>query len=258
MQVLAELIKKAEKDLKRAPEGSLRIVKKKGNVQYYWKKGGEKAGGNYLKKSDIQIAKSLAQKSYAKKVLGKARRKRKLLELNEKGMDIKEILNIPESYHPFRLELIEPYLLSDEAYKKYWLAEWLAKKEDREHNRYPIQEGFLTESGEFVRSKSEKIIADKLFYHHIIYVYECPIYLKDGLMYVPDFIILNLRTRSTFYFEHFGMMGDIEYTDKTLRKLKNYAANDILVGENLLASFESAGEPLDLFMIEQMIQTYLI
>ena len=47
-----------------------------------------------------------------------------------------------------------------------------------------------TERGERVRSKSEKIIADKLFLQNIPYHYERPIYLKGFGMVYPDFCCL--------------------------------------------------------------------
>ena len=53
----------------------------------------------------------------------------------------------------------------------------------------------ITEKGEAVRSKSEKIIADKLYMKEIPYVYEQPLYLKGYGYVVPDFKILNVRTK---------------------------------------------------------------
>ena len=55
--------------------------------------------------------------------------------------------------------------------------------------------GLITEKGEYVRSKSEKIIADTLTKNNINYVYELPLRLKGYGTVKPDFTVLNKRTR---------------------------------------------------------------
>ena len=78
----------------------------------------------------------------------------------------------------------------------------------------------LTEKGESVKSKSEKIIADKLNMMNIPYCYEVPLYLK-GYGYVkPDFKVLNVATRKEYYWEHYGMMDNKDYIIKALKKKK--------------------------------------
>ena len=61
-------------------------------------------------------------------------------------------------------------------------------------NPYPKTEELVTNNGEIVRSKSEKIIADLLFMLGIPYVYECPLDTPGGTIY-PDFTILDISTR---------------------------------------------------------------
>ena len=46
--------------------------------------------------------------------------------------------------------------------------------------------GLITEKGEYVRSKSEKIIADTLTKNNINYVYELPLRLKGYGTVKPD------------------------------------------------------------------------
>ncbi|MEE3440399.1 MAG: hypothetical protein VZR07_10670, partial [Ruminococcus sp.] len=52
---------------------------------------------------------------------------------------------------------------------------------------------FETQRGEIVRSKSEVIIADALYYANIPYHYEKPIKVGDRVIY-PDFTVLNVKT----------------------------------------------------------------
>lgn len=69
---------------------------------------------------------------------------------------------------------------------------------------------FQTARGEKVRSKSEVMIADTLQRFGVPYKYEYPLKLRKFTAY-PDFYCLNLRTRKEYYWEHFGMMDNVEY-----------------------------------------------
>ena len=116
----------------------------------------------------------------------------------------------------------------------------------------------ITEKGEQVRSKSEKIIADKLFMKGIPYVYEQPLYLKGYGYVMPDFKILNVKKRKEFYLEHFGMMDVEEYVRKALRKIETFEKNDIYPGEKLLMTFETSDSPINIKLLDEMVNRYLI
>ena len=121
-----------------------------------------------------------------------------------------------------------------------------------------IRDRILTEKGEAVRSKSEKIIADKLYMKGIPYVYEQPLYLKGYGYVVPDFKVLNIRTRKEYYLEHFGMMDDSEYLRKVLRKIETFQKNNIFPGDNLLMTFETSDSPLNTRILEELVKKYLV
>ncbi len=74
----------------------------------------------------------------------------------------------------------------------------------------------------------------------------------------PDFLCLNLRTRQEFYWEHFGLMDDTDYAERTIKKLKEYAENNILPGKNLLFTMETADCPVSSRQIENLINEFLI
>ena len=116
----------------------------------------------------------------------------------------------------------------------------------------------LTEKGESVKSKSEKIIADKLNMMNIPYCYEVPLYLK-GYGYVkPDFKVLNVATRKEYYWEHYGMMDNKDYIIKALKKKNSYISNNFIVGDNLIETYESQSCPLDTRNVEKIIKTFLV
>lgn len=89
----------------------------------------------------------------------------------------------------------------------------------------------LTARGEFVRSKSEVIIANHL--HRppnnlpaIDYLYEKPLTMSDKTRY-PDFTIEDEETGLTYYWEHCGMLHVPEYERRWEEKLEWYRQNDI-------------------------------
>ena len=64
---------------------------------------------------------------------------------------------------------------------------------------------------------------------------------------VPDFKIFNVRTKKEYYLEHFGMMDDYEY-----------AKNEIYPGEKLLITLEASDSPLNMIILEKMVNKYLL
>lgn len=114
--------------------------------------------------------------------------------------------------------------------------------------------GFITEKGERVRSKSEKIIADKLYAMGIPYRYEYPITLANGICVYPDFTMLKMPERKEVYLEHLGLLDDELYLQLIWRKLNSYGENGIFIGDNLLITFESSRYPLNTKMLEGVLK----
>ncbi len=124
-------------------------------------------------------------------------------------------------------------------------------------NRFPLSENYQTMNGELVRSKSEKIILDLMAQNHVLYVYEAPLMLADGLVY-PDATALNARLQKTMYWEHFGMMDDPDYANDALQKISRYERSGIFVGDQLIVSFESSKNVLGMKSIERLIRQFLL
>ena len=115
---------------------------------------------------------------------------------------------------------------------------------------------FETKRKEKVRSKSELNIANTLEDYGISYKYECPIKLSNGITVYPDFTVLNVRTRQTYYWEHRGMMDDKEYSRHAVLKMKNYMKSGICVGKNLIITEETSTDPLGTNEIKMIIKEY--
>lgn len=137
--------------------------------------------------------------------------------------------------------------------RKSIIQKWVSESYER-NPYFPINaEGFRTERGEYVRSKTECMIADYLFEHNIPYKLEAPLMVCGREVY-PDFTIVNPINGEVFYIESFGMMQDPEYALKCVRKIQEYAREGYTVGDSLLVCFECEERPFDPDGFKKMIK----
>ncbi|MBR4152347.1 MAG: ATP-dependent DNA helicase RecQ [Selenomonadaceae bacterium] len=95
-------------------------------------------------------------------------------------------------------------------------------------DRFNLNKIYKTQDGNFVRSKSEVIIANLLYAAEINYRYEEPLEV-DGVKILPDFTIYLPNGRKIFW-EHIGMLGVEKYDKRWVEKLnlyKNYFPDDL-------------------------------
>lgn len=233
--------------IKKAPDGSLKILKSKGKYDQYY------INGRYVSKNQIELVKYLAQREYDEKLLkeidSRIDKVNALVEYYSEDL----IAHIYNSFSESKQSLISPIELSDEDYINHWLS-----ATDCAANTYPIQGNIYTEKGEHVRSKSEKIIADKLYKEGVPYIYEPELTLANSRKIYPDFKVLNVRLRTEFYFEHMGMMDNPEYSEKAIEKINTYEKNGFWAGQNILYTFETKDHIPDANILNQMISTYLL
>ena len=137
----------------------------------------------------------------------------------------------------------------------------LARWYDSEYHGKEFYEGtaeIVTEKGERVRSKSEKILADYFYRNNILYQYEKPLYLKGYGTIYPDFTFLSKKTRKEIYWEHEGMMDKPEYAKSAVKKIESYQRNGIHLGERLILTFETELTVLNSQIVEELVEKYLV
>ena len=248
---LEGIIKIKQSELNNKPEGTLRLSKRKGNIQYYHCTDENKLG-KYIVKGNEELIKSLAQKSYDEKLLQLAEKRLKQIDRILIDYEDDEIEKIFKKEHAERQRLIKAVEPTWEQKVKMWA--------DEEYRGKGFQEGtpvILTDRGERVRSKTEKIMADYFYRQGIEYKYECPIYLKGiGTVY-PDFTFLSRRTGSEVYWEHCGMVDSPEYARNMVHKIEIYENNGIFPGERLILTYETEKSVLSTEKIAQMVERYL-
>lgn len=253
MAELKQVLIEKEKSLENAPEGTLRVDRKRNSLQYYHRYNPAKPKGVYLKRAQNSFAAALVQKDYDFKLVRELRTEIKTLDRFLEKYRPEKINEIFTSFHNDRKSLICPSMLPDEDYVRRWMSV--------EYERKPFGENapeFFTANGERVRSKSELLIADALRRFHIPYRYEYPIHICGIGAVHPDFTCLNVRKRKSYLWEHNGMMSDPDYAVYAIKKFEMYALAGYHPGENLIFSFESSFHPLSSRTVECNIKRFLV
>ena len=251
-------IGRLEKSVKSRGEGCIWASRSHGCVRFYEKKGTREK--RYLGNDDQKTIQRLIQKKYETKLLEAAENEKRILNECLELLTSKRDKSDMNAVFPSLTEEIKKYVRQDESTDEGFAQKWLAAK----YYRAKRGEGhkFETLNKDLVRSKSEVIIADRLYTAGIPYRYEQMLELQNEhanpLRYYPDFTVLNKRTRKIYYWEHLGRLGDPEYCFDTLIKLEDYSDNGILFGKNLILTFESQKMPLYTANVDRLIKQFLI
>lgn len=256
---LLNLIKIKEHALKNAPAGSVRIVHRRNKVlQFYRKTDPGDYQGNYMPREDDELARRLVQKDYDQRALEKAKDELRLIQSFQTSLQKTSTDTAFAALDETRKTLVTPATLTDAQYAERWQNQSYRKTKKHEENKK-----LVTDNEEFVRSKSEVIIANSLKNKNVPYRYEFPLVIereegeKDYCEFHPDFYCLNVRTRAEYAWEHLGMMDDSEYSARAVEKLALYSANGYFPGKNLIITMESKSAPISSREINRIINEYL-
>lgn len=268
---LKKAIHSIERYLEESPPGHMQITKRgEGSFMYYhvlstkddMQKG---ISSNYeirkqylriRKAEDERLIRQLAQKSYYYKLVSVLRNELKVLQDIIKVYDPAAKNMVYAELSNARKQLVKPAFMSVEEKVSRW-----ENQEWEPCAKYPENLKYQTNHGEYVRSKSEVIIADILDKNsqYCSYRYECPLYLQQsGIMIYPDFTIINKLTGNIFYWEHLGVLGNEQYTNDSIKKINHYIAEGIMPGENLIITYESDGVPLDINVVRKLVDRYFV
>ena len=263
-QVKCKAEEDIRKDNKHKLPGKLRIQKKGNSVQYYYTQTEQstedktnqdnqtKQYQTYIPKKNIQLARNLAQRDYDEKLLQEIEHRQKVLSKFLKEYPDETLEQVYYGMNDYRKELVHPIVETDEQYEKVWISTPYIRKIVGDD--VPV---ILTENGERVRSKSEKMIADKLKHMGIPYRYEAQLRLSRSTILHPDFTLLNVKERKEIYYEHFGMMDNPEYVESALNRIELYEKNGIFPGDRLLFSWETMSMPLNMRTVETMLNKFV-
>ena len=256
---MKDVLASLSKAMRNQPEGHLRVAQKPGkNPQYYHYTSPENLTGKYIRKKQIEFAKTLAQKDYNEQIIQLLHKEISALEdYFSKGTCGESIYEFYNTLFAPRRKLITPVTLTNEQYAIEWKkVTWIGRPFAADGSE------FYTTRGERVRSKSELLIAEALAHNNIPFRYEFPLQLLrtsgNAVTLYPDFLCLNVHTRTEFYWEHFGLMDSPEYANNAAGKLRLYTENGILAGRNLIITMETQASPLSTRLVNKLIEAYLI
>ena len=228
-------------------EGSLIIC----DNEYYHKlknKTKNKFEQKYIKKINIKFAQNLAQKSYNKKIKKLVNKVLPLLRKLYYSFDENLIDEVYERYSDKRKKLVIPVMETKVQYIENW------KNKPYHGKGFDIGSNHIfTNNGQRVRSKTEKILADKFEFLNIPYKYECPLNLGDRVIY-PDFTFLDPHTCEEIYWEHFGMMDNPQYVENAIKKIESYSMN----GLKLICTFETLNRTPNNHYVDWLINEHLM
>lgn len=245
-ELLSRSINDIEKKISLFPEGWVSIRSR--NDRYYYYLSGYNADDKYL--NDKEQIDTLLQKDYLKKVLRQAKRELSAIEKMSKLYPSTLAEDVFDQLSEGRKRYVKPINVYDDAYAQRWMAV--------PYKRKPFKKGmpkFYTLKGECVRSKSEAMIADRLFARGIPYRYECPLMIGNKIIH-PDFTILRMSDRKILYHEHCGKMGDAGYKEDMVERTNGYSEAGIVLGDRLFYTFESDKTPLDIRTLDRITEMH--
>ena len=242
----------------------------------------------YLNHANEKLIRKLASDYYERKMKAIALREKKQIDsciaILEKDKEISDVDNTSKLIPEAVMEYAVLSELTAEGYARKWQNSNNIVKKRRSHKQDDYHK-YKTLRGEYVGSKSEVIIADRLFVKGIPYHYEIaftpeaiidksrPVIDETGRLLGyeaigfgpdspdtlhPDFYVLNKRTRKAYFWEHLGKMDDPEYCRKNFNRFMRILDAGYVIGEDLLVTHEDSKNPLMTESIDRIIERYLL
>lgn len=249
-QSIQEKIQHVRQQLAGLPEGRLCCTRNGRNCKWY---KNENHNFIYIPKSDKELAKQLAVKEYYLCLLSDLTNEKNILDKCLKKYAggacslASGLLNKP-GYRELLEEFFRPE--SEE------LFDWMEAPYEQ-NPKYPEQLVHKTSFGKNVRSKSEAMILMCLHLKRVPFRYECVLTLDDVTLF-PDFTLRHPVSGEVYYWEHFGMMDDLTYSQKSFSKLQLYARHGIIPSINLITTYETKDKPLSMDIIDKTISHYFL
>ena len=242
---LMKELQQIEKQLSNLPDGKINCVHNGKFVKWFHSDGHTQT---YIPKSQREYAQKLALKRFLLEKQKECKKELKALEFYQKhtvGENRKSVqfLSKDSAYQ----ELLQPFYQLATLEADTWSNVSYSKNQN-----YPEQLKYKSCKNEYVRSKSEALIAMNLYIEKIAYRYECELKLGNVILY-PDFTILHPMTGEEIYWEHFGMMDTQEYRKNAADKINLYVRNGIYPGERLITTYETQEQPLDTTIVQKLI-----
>lgn len=247
-QQLQNKLTSIEKKLAKLPAGKIYCVNNGKHSKWFHSDGHKQT---YIPKAQRAFAEKLALKKYYTLLEKELRSEITALEFylrhHSNNHKSEQLLSEP-GYQELLSSFFQP--------KSQELLNWNTESYER-NIKYPEHLIHKTSSGIFVRSKSEALIDMVLYTNKIPFRYECALQLGNILLY-PDFTIRHPKTGDLYYWEHFGLIDDSNYSNNSISKLQLYISHGIIPTINLITTYETKNHPLQIETIEKIVHDYFL
>ena len=250
---LKNRLQQVEEELVRYPDGRLSEYTRSGHTYLVLDSGGR----NHRSRKNIPMDSALAADFVKRELLLKERNtlKMNMTSLRQCLAEINDYSSTQEIH-----ALADRFLCLDETkingmlrtrYEDPW-----EDKPYEQYDKYPEGKKHFTSRGLAVRSKSEVLIAERLYYYNIQFNYEEVLHIgKESI--APDFTITRPNGEIA-YWEHMGMVHKEDYVHNQIRKLKMYALIDIVPWQNLIITYDTTDGNIDMRKVESEIVCKLL
>lgn len=245
-QRLEKELQGIQEQLCQLPDGKLNCVRNGNRIKWFHSDGHSQT---YIPKNKKEYAVQLALRRYLLELQKYDQKELEALKFyfrHTAGDDNKANQLLTEK-SPYR-ELLSIFYQPESQELLSWMNSPYIKK-----TKYQEQLKYKTCKDEYVRSKSEALIAMSLYMNKIPYRYECELIL-DNMKVYPDFTICHPQTGEIFYWEHFGMMDMPNYEKNAMDKIVNYTRNKIYPDMQLITTYETKEHPLDIGRVQKLIE----
>lgn len=244
------MLKIYEKQLKNLPEGSLSVSKSKGHSYYRKHFQGERI---YLGREDHEQVQELQKRKLLVDISERIKNNEPLfLDFLEKYQDPSPTSVQQSLGKAYRIDKLNLLSNSNKRTNKNW-----AEQPYRRNSLYPEQLKHKTLRGDYVRSKSEVIIANTYLAKKLLYRCEPLIQVGEKTL-APDFAVLVKRLEKVKYHEHFGMMHDSHYRANAMRKIGLYISNGFRPYEDIIFTFDDLDGNINAQVLDILIEEFMM
>ena len=259
-----------EKMAAEAPTGRFYIKNQRGKDRLYLYDGGSE---RYIARNALDEMPEYIDGRAAQLLLGRINENLRLLEIMYEQFNSYNAAPMEQIYSAVREETIKTVQMAFPDYDMDKITEstgqniyipqgipekvrkWLT--EPTEYNPYrPEEKTNRTPSGIYVRSKSELLIATMVESYNAPYKYEEKVMLNNRAVY-SDYSFLDKSITRGIKWEHFGMMGNSDYRQKSHAKIKDYLDSGYRLGYDLIVTYDDENGSIDMELVQRLIQTYI-
>lgn len=255
LEKLELIMKLSEPDNEEKPKGWIEVSSPNDYPQYYFcymDKTQNKVIRKYIPVADIDLVSQVVNENFRHDVHKDSKEKVRKIRNFLKDFSCTDYEDIYENMHPLKKKFIKPIFQTHEQFVTEWLAKPYQSKPFSSSDRL-----IYTDDGHRVRSKTERFLYNLFLKKNIPFKYECPLQLKDRVVY-PDFTFIHPYKKQEIFWEHFGMMDHPEYSVNSYKKTMMYGQNGIFVDDRLILTYEDSMNDLDYKWVEFLVKKYLI